>query len=254
MKTLGGSIFVRDGIKFDYNFTESIDCLLEFCDQVAIVDAGSSDGTKELLLEKYSNNRKVRLWCFESTIWNTIEGKEKLVYFTDRAIDLLSTDWNFYLQADEILSEKSYEYVRQAIESSKYDSFLCRRINLWKSPFLKINVPQHRQPCSEIVCRLAKTKYKSYGDAESLRTDGATCGHDFVEAIKIFHMGFVRKREVMKSKIENMQINVFGMANADDKLYQADGFNPDLWFSHTELEPIKEPLPKIIQTWAMNRI
>ena len=250
MKTLGGSIFIRNGVRYDYNFIESIDCLLELCDQVAIVDAGSTDGTKEMMLDKYSGNSKVKIKCFESELWDTIHGKEKLVYFTDRAIELLDTEWNLYLQADEIIGEKSYEWIRKAIEE-KQEAFLCRRINLWKSPFLQLNVPQSRMPCSEIVLRLAKTKFRSYGDAESLQTD--TCSHEYIEAIKIWHLGFVRKREVMKDKIINMQCGVFNMEHFDEKLNGSDIFQPDRWFSAEDLEPIKEPLPRIIQRWAIER-
>ena len=46
---LAGTIFIRDGIKYDYCFKESIQCLLEFCDHVFVVDAGSTDGTIEEL-------------------------------------------------------------------------------------------------------------------------------------------------------------------------------------------------------------
>lgn len=251
MPTLGGSTFIKNGLTYDYNFIETIDCLLEFCDQVAVVDAGSTDGTKEMILEKYGNNPKVKIWCFEPSIWDTIAGKEKLVYFTDRAIDLLTTDWNFYLQCDEILHEKSYEFVRRAIELPN-ESYLCRRINLWKNPFLQLNVPQNRMPCSDIVLRLAKVKYKSYGDAESLCTDSTS--DKFIDAIKIFHTGFVRKREVMKAKIHNMQVGVFGMSNHDPKLDLEETFNPNLWFSDEDLKPITEPLPKIIQKWALLRL
>lgn len=251
MQSLGGSLIVRDGIKFDYNFVESINCLLGFCDQVAVIDGGSTDGTAEVL--KTMDNPKLKIKYYKPEDWTAIEGKEKLVWFTDRAIEMLDTDWNFYLQADEILHERSYSWVRKAIED-KADSYLCRRINLWGNPFTQLNVPQNRMPCSEIVCRLARTKYRSYGDAESLRTDGATCGHNYIDAIVIYHMGFVRKREVMKAKIINMQEGVFGMSGHDAKLDGSDVFQPELWFSGSDLMPITEPLPRIIQHWALERM
>lgn len=251
MPTLGGTIIIRDGVKFDYNFEESIRCLLEFCDEVVCVDAGSTDGTIGILKSIHHPNLKL---VFSSPgIWDKIHGKQKLVHFTDAAIDRLTTDWNFYLQSDEILHERSYEWVRKAIEG-KNDSYMCSRVNLWKNPFMRLDVPQNRMPCSEIVCRLAQTKYRSYGDAESLCVDGATCGHEYIEAITIYHMGFVRKREVMKAKIINMQEGVFSMGGHDPKLDGHEIFQPDLWFSDEDLKPIAEPLPSIIQKWALERL
>ena len=68
-------------------------------------------------------------------------------------------------------------------------------------------------------------------------------------------MGFVRKREVMRGKIINMQVDVFGMEHYDSKLDESELFNPDLWFDpKTDLKPIDEPLPAIIQNWAKERV
>src|ERR1700690_44917 len=178
--TLGGTMFVRDGIKYDYCFKEAIESLLGICDKVVVLDAGSTDGTFEALREVSLGNEK--LWVIRTNghEWHTIPGKEKLVYFTDMAISHLDTDWNFYLQADEIIHEKSYEWIRKAINENE-EGFLCGRVNLWQSPFLKLTVPQSRMPCSPVVLRLAQTKFRSYGDAESLQTN--TCSDKYIDKI-----------------------------------------------------------------------
>lgn len=249
--TLGGTMFVRNGIRYDYNFVEAIKSLLDFCDKVVVVDAGSDDGTIPVLGELQSQNEKLRVFLADSYDWDHMPGKEKLVHYTDMAIRLLDTDWNFYLQADEIVHETSYPWIRRAITEDQ-EGFHLSRINLWKNPFMKLNVPQNRMPCSPVVLRLARTEFMSYGDAESLSTN--TCSDNYVDLIKIYHMGFVRKREVMKAKIINMQEKVFGMMGHDPKLDQEEIFNPGLWFDDSELEPIKEPLPRLIQKWALERI
>lgn len=67
-------------------------------------------------------------------------------------------------------------------------------------------------------------------------------------------MGFVRKREVMKAKVINMQEGVFEMANHDIKLDRSDIFQPELWFDDNDLKLIDEPLPLLIQNWAKERL
>lgn len=251
MGKLAGTLFVFNGHKFDYCFMEAIKCLIEFCDYVIVV-AGGDDGTYENVCTLSGENIKIIKITQEE--WDAHHGKEKLSYFTNIAIqeaDRMGFEYQFNLQADEIVHEKSYGEIRKAVGLGA-NAYFCTRINLWESPYLKLNVPQERKPCSTEIVRLAKVCYRSYDDAENI------AAHDpdvyFLNGIRIYHMGFVRKQEVMKSKIINMQCNVFGMADYDKKLDQSDTFNPKLWFDGDDLEVIDEPLPKIIQEWAKQRV
>ena len=148
-------------------------------------------------------------------------------------------------------SRRSYQHIRRAIESGDA-GYMCERINLWDGPYTKLNVEQNRMPCSTQVIRLAKSEYRSYGDAESLAVPFLNL--NWVDRIAIYHMGFVRRREVMKDKVINMQRNVFELGHHDPKLDLSETFNPKFWFSEDEIELIEEPLPRIIQKWAEERI
>lgn len=250
MKQLAGVTFIHNGQQFDYCWRETVQCLLEFCDHVYLVEAGSNDGTE---LQMDYNNPKLTVIHYTNEHWNHTFGKQKLCFYTDAAIKRAQEDgykYVFSLQCDEILSEKSYDWVRKAVEEGN-EGFLVKRINLWKSPYLQLDVPHNRKPCSTEVLRLAKSCYTTYGDAESI---AAPCTDKYLDLIKIFHMGFVRRREVHGDKIKHMQQDVFGMADYDKKLDQCDVFNPDLWFGPEDLKPIEEPLPAIIQKWAAERV
>lgn len=246
-KTLGGFLFIRNGITYDYNFRETIESMFEFCDQVAVVDAGSDDGTKEVLWGINDSKLTVRFLLKEE--WDNQHGREKLSYFQNMASEMLTTDYQFLCQADEIVHEESYATIREAIKTDQ-DGFMCTRINLWGDPWHELNVPLSRMPCSPQVIRLSKRGYKTYDDGESI---SANPSFRFVNDIRIYHMGFVRKREIMKSKIINMQTGVFEMSDYDEKLKGMDIFNPYAWFTKNELKAISEPLPKIIQKWALER-
>ena len=247
-KSLGGTVFIRNATEFDYCIRETILCLQDFCDKVVVLDAGSTDNTKDLILDVI--NGKTKVIELTNDDWFSQTGKQKLAYFTNVAIEHLDTDYHFCLQADEILHEKSYEIVRDAIESGS-EGVMCSRINLWGSPYMKLSVPQERKPCSTQVIRLAKTKYRSMDDSENL---GAFPSFGFYQDIRIYHMGFVRKREVMKAKITHIQKDVF-QTEPDTKLNGMDIFNPYAWFDkEKDLTPIDEPLPKIIQQWAKERV
>jgi len=245
--TLGGVIFIRNGEQYDYSYKEAISCLQELCDKVVILDAGSDDGTAEMLQQYEDQNTMVV--CLGVDEWEKQQGREKLSYFQNLALSFLDTDYYFLLQGDEILHEDSFIEVRKAIETGK-EAFYCKRVNLWGDCNRYINVEPERQPCSTTVIRLAKTKYRSVGDGESIE---AISDISFVDKIRIYHYGFVRKKEVMKRKVINMQEAVFQLGFHDPKLDESETFNSELWFKGSELSPITENYPKFIKDWVKSR-
>lgn len=249
-KTLGGCLFVRNAELYDYCYKETITSLCQLCDEVSVVGIPGEDKTIDGLYGLQKRHSNLMITIISEEIWNGVQGKEKLAVFQNIATEGLNTDYQFLCQADEIPHEKSYPFIREAIESSK-EAYMVSRINLWRSPYTYLNVPHDRKPCSTQVIRLAKTNYRSIDDGESI---DAQCVMDYVDKIKIYHFGYVRKREVMKAKVINMQEAVFGMEH-DTKLDGSDLFQPDLWFDpKTDLSIIDEPLPEIMKDWAAQRV
>lgn len=257
MKTLGGSTFVWNGVKQDYNFIETFECLYELCDEVAIV-AGGDDGTMEKVNEWFrlvlnrEDGKSVHIYEIKKKEWDAQSGREKLSYFSNIAIEHLTTDWNFYLQCDEILHEDSFQYVRMAIEHEMVEAYFCKRYNLWRDPEHMLNVPQERKPVSTDVIRLARPQYRCVDDAESL---GVPVVHTFGDnnLFEIYHMGFVRDKVKHLEKIRHMQTEVFLWGDFDVKAKNCTEFQPDRWFTDNDLIPIPKPLPKFIQQWARER-
>lgn len=247
MKTLGGVLFIRNGEQFDYCYRQAIDCLYQLCDKVVILDAGSDDGTADILKEYECEN--IMVICLGEEEWGKQQGREKLSYFQNLALAFLDTDYYFLLQGDEIIHQDSFSFIREAIETGE-DGIVCKRINLWRDCNSYINVPENRQPCSTHVIRLAKTNFKSVGDGESISANAIS---KYVNNIRIYHYGFVRKKEVMRGKVINMQKNVFQLSNYDPKLDQSEIFNSELWFSGEELSPITEEHPTFIKEWIKKR-
>jgi glycosyltransferase involved in cell wall biosynthesis len=248
MTTLGGTLFVRNGIEYDYCTSESIKCLQELCDEVVIIDAGSDDGTTELV--RSFADRKTKIICLSPKLWETVHGKEKLSFFTNMAISALSTDWNFNLQADEVIHQDCYSTIRKAIEIPNAQAYVCKRINLWGDSGHYLEVPQERTPVSTEIVRLARTVYRSADDAESIY---APAWDDYTDLIRIYHAGFIRNKYKHCSKIKNMQENIFGW-EMDKKVQEMNGvFNPWIHFSKEDVKPIPEPLPKLLTEWATIR-
>jgi hypothetical protein len=245
-RSLGGSLFIFRGETFDYCYKEAIQCLKNFCDKVAIIDAGSDDGTAEIV--KSFEDDKTKVLCLSKDVWDSQHGKEKLSTFSNIAHGMLDTDYFFNLQGDEILSEHSYDAVRRAIETDQ-PGYLCTRLNLWKDCNHMLNVPQERKPCSTQVIRLAKHGAFSFDDAENLCTPATA---DFLNDIVIWHYGFVRKKDIMKQKVIHMQKQIFGMDH-DKKLDGSPQFDWSQWFSDEDLIPVPGEHPALMREWISNR-
>lgn len=260
MKTIGGSLFICDGIKFDYPFIECIKSLLPICDQVAVLLF--SDDDYELFLSEFKDEPKIKHMKLLRERFDEGKGPERLAQWANMAKDMLTTEWHFMAQADEIIHEDSYPVIRQAVERNDQEAFIVRRYNLWGDSKHMINYPKINAegragelPCSNHTGRLAKIKYKAWNDAESL--DAPFC-HDYQEAILTYHVGFIRdKRKMVQAKMV-MQRDIFSLGYFDPR-FQADmdkndgRFDPYTRFSREDLMPIPRQLPKVIQAWCESR-
>lgn len=252
MKTLGGVTFAWRNNDQDYHVCETLRSLVDFCDQVAIA-VGGPDGTYEDVEKLIIDNKwqNVILIKITQEMWDGQQGREKLSFFSNIAIEQLTTDYFCYIQADEMLHEASILYLRMAIETG-YEAFFMRRLNLWKTPWLMLDVEQSRKPVSTEVIRLAKTNYRCVDDAEQIGCSQAVVygGLDFMQ---IFHMGFVRHKVKHLVKIAHMQKEVFLWGDYDEKAKNCKEFQPQRWFSDDDLIPIPRPLPKYITQWCAER-
>jgi len=251
-KTLGGFIFVTSGNTYDYSFKESIGSLCEVCDKVNVLCLDlEQDGTHHdicKLMDVYPN---MELYDIDYKLWEDTKGKTKLAHFQNIAAMALNTDYQILVQADEAIHPDSYSSIRQAMETGA-EGFLCERVNLWGTPNHMLTVPLDRQPCSLSVVRLTKRGYWCYDDGENIGVPHPSTA--YYDKIKIIHYGFVRKKEVMKAKIINMQEGVFAMSSHDQKLDQCDVFDSTLWFDGYDLTPINFTHPPIMNKWVMDRM
>jgi|SRR5688572_13971871 len=253
MKRIGGVGFILNGIQQDYSFMESIHSMLACCDQVHILDAGSTDGTQEVL-KSINDDRLFVYLLSDQSLWNSIEGPTKLSYFQNIVMDKAQQagmDFLLLVQADEIVHEDSIPNIRAAVEEGAADAYVFTRYNLFKDPYHFLNVPQHMKPCSTEVVRLAKSHWRSYSDGEHIKCITCrpykTLGH-----LEIFHTGYVRHKRLHLLKIRHMLTEVFKM-DMDKRAENCEEFEWDRFFKEEDLLPIPKALPIYVQQWAKER-
>src|SRR5438132_6241086 len=104
--TLGGNVCIRNGNALDYCWREAVQSLLPICDEVVVCDGESTDGTQEEIREWMQREPKIKLCVYP---WPDPKGDiDFWVKWLNYSREHLTTDWHIQLDADEVLSDRSY--------------------------------------------------------------------------------------------------------------------------------------------------
>ena len=113
---IAGFSYVRNGFDYGVPFIEAIQSALPICDEFIIAVGDSNDGTREAIVNLNSDKIKII-----DTIWdsNLKTGGQIFAQQTNIALDQITGDWAFHIQADEVIHENQISNIKKAIE--KYD-------------------------------------------------------------------------------------------------------------------------------------
>jgi hypothetical protein len=195
-----GFTFVRNAVKFDYPVLESIRSVLPLCDHFIINAGNSDDNTDELL--QLLNDPKVEII---HSVWNDAlrEGGQVLAIETNKAFDHIPAeyDWAIYIQADEVLHEKSYDAIRSAMKDyqkdSRVDGLLLKYTHFYGTYDYIANSRKWYR--NEIRIIKNDKAIRSYKDAQGFRKEGRKLNVKAIDAF-VYHYGWVKDPVHQKAK------------------------------------------------------
>jgi len=123
--TLSGYSTTYNCVDQNYPFVESITSLLDVCDEVVVVDGGSTDGTWDVLTAMAEENPKLKIKQVERD-WShprhsVFDGMQKAA-----ARDLCTGDFCWQQDVDEIIHQNDYQKIRNLLTSTpKSVNLIC---------------------------------------------------------------------------------------------------------------------------------
>ena len=110
--SISGYTTTLNCIDHGYPFRQSIESMLGFCDEVVVVDGGSTDGTLEELREWSKKDARVNVYLvardWESTRFAVFDGAQKA-----EARKRCKGDFCWQMDADEIVHEQDYNKIKE---------------------------------------------------------------------------------------------------------------------------------------------
>ena len=259
-QTLGGSIFVRNAIQYDYCILEAVSSLAALCDNVAILDCYSDDGTTDMVADHCRGMKNVNFMT--NGDWNCTDDYHKLAKLANAVAGKLDNPWHFMLQADEVIHENSFEAVRRLIENkeAKTKAYAVRRLNLFGTVDRHIRFDLPHKPCSDRPSRLGRKGIQAAGDGESFVNDGINTKH--IDEVTIFHYGYVREDQKNLMKAIDMQTWFWGKGKdekdvVDGRLLamrdNGEGWDAYKILPESSTAPNKMDHPMFSKDWADKR-
>src|ERR1043165_554451 len=197
---ISGFTIVRNAIKYDYPIVEAISSILPLCDEVIVAVGKSEDETLELIRSIKSPKVKII-----ETVWDDRlrEGGKVLADETNKAFAAISpgSDWAFYIQGDEVIHEKYYPAIREAMQKYKDDKnvegLLLNYTHFYGSyDFIGDSRRWYRR---EIRIIKADKNISSYQDAQGFRKNGEKLKVKPIDAF-VYHYGWVKDPRAQQAK------------------------------------------------------
>jgi hypothetical protein len=249
MKVSGFTI-VRNAVQYDYPVVESIQSLLPLVDEMIVLIGNSTDSTIALIENIGSSKIKMHHSNWDDSLR---EGGKVLAIETNKAFNLINSesDWAIYLQADEVIHEKYYEAITQAMQRYKRLNEVDGLLFNYKHFFGSYDYVASSRSFYRKEIRIIRNnpEIKSYNDAQGFRKNGKKLNVKPIDAF-VFHYGWVRHPRIMSNKIKDFH----KLWHNDEWIEAQQALNHDFDYNQIDaLEAFTETHPAVMKNRILNK-
>ncbi len=226
--TISGFTMVRNATRFYFPIKESILSILPIVDEfvIALGKGDENDKTEEEILSIGSPKIKIihRIWD-ESRFLNSAVFRDE----TNAALKECTGDWCFYIQADEVVHENDLKEIKDVCQKHLYnkevEGILFNYLHFWGD--YNHYLPFHGWYKNEMRIIRNNPEIISYKDAQSFRKKDNSKLKVARSNAHIYHYGWVRPPDRMKSKKKEHDSIHRGKTNTEQIItYQGFDYGP----------------------------
>lgn len=211
--TISGFSYVRNGFDYDVPFLEAIQSILPICDELIVAVGDSTDGTREAIEAIGSSKIKI-----VDTVWdmNMRQNGKIFAEQANIALNHISGEWAFHIQADEVIHENDLDKIAGAIKENehnhKVEGFLFPFLHFWGGySYVRNSRRMHKH---EIRIFRNNKCVRSYNESQGFRIYSNKEAYDAGEEgtklkvklldVPIYHYNGVRNPKSLLKKIEKL--------------------------------------------------
>jgi glycosyltransferase involved in cell wall biosynthesis len=197
---ISGFTLVRNALKLDYPFRESVLSILPLCREFVINCGDSDDDTADLCEDLAREYKQIRVF---HTQWNrdNQSGGFQLKSQTDFALNQCQSPWCFYIQADEAIHEQDYPKILHALTEAnaidEIDGVVFDYLHFYGSYDYTIRGRNWYR--REVRLLKNRRGIEAFRDAQGFRKGGRRLTA-IASGAKVYHYGYVRTPESLRQK------------------------------------------------------
>lgn len=239
---VSGFTFIKNAVKYDFPFIESVSSILPICDEFVIVHGDSEDDTAKLI--ESINSAKIKVY---NTVWNPELRKGGIILSEQTNIALSKTtgDWCFYIQGDEVVHEKYLDIIQNEMKNHlndrRVEGLLFKYLHFYGSyNYIATSRQWYR---NEVRIIRNNIGVKSYKDAQGFRLNDRKLNVKPIDAY-VYHFGWARPPQVMQNKVKYFH----SLWHSKDWIDKNVKDNVEYDFSTTDtIKKFDETHPKVMQ-------
>jgi hypothetical protein len=222
---ISGFSYVRNGFEFGYPFIEAVQSVLPICHEFVMAVGDSGDGTREAIAKL--DPQKIKII---DTKWDMKlrEGGKVFAQQANIALDNITGDWAFHIQADEVMHENDLPKIVAAIEKNEnnksVEGFILPFLHFWGSyNYVRTSRRVHNH---EVRIFRNDKLVRSYADSQGFRKYSGVAAYDqgekgeklLVKKINapVYHYNGVRPDKVQKKKMHTFDFLHNAQTNEDN--------------------------------------
>ncbi len=232
---ISGFTIIKNAVVNDYPVVEAIRSILPMVDEMVVLVGDCKDETEALIVG--INDPKIKI---HHSVWDPTvrSGGTVLAIETDKAFQLIdpTSDWAFYIQADEVVHEKYHAAILETCKRYKEDKRVQGLVFKYLHFYGTYQYVGDSRRWYDHEVRIIRNdkRITAYRDAQGFRIGKTKLNVKPLEAF-VYHYGWVKSPAQMMRKV--LEVRKFWHEDAEEA---PDQLSPEHIFNYDDYDSLQK--------------